>query len=902
MIVLFEYLLQVSFILALFYAIYYLILRNERFFVEIRIYLIISILLSLLLPFVRIPYTVIVETVQASVQSDLIPMFSGVMDVEPTKQNYFTMSNMLLIGYLIVVAVLLILSLLKISQICRLVLGKKYTIIEDCKLVILDKYIPAFTFFGYIVMNREEFTDESRTNILAHEKVHADQKHWIDLLLVELLTILVWFNPIVWLYQVAIKQTHELLADDGVIARGFNIGQYQATLINQLMGTEVLGLANNFNHSITKKRMIMMSNIKSPKNRRYKLLIMIPAVLAILLFNLKIVEVQAQEKTIKEVVNVTTVSGQVLNEDNEPIAGVAVLVQDSKTGTVTDMDGKFSLVVPLDAKLVFLGVNFNKEIISVKGFMEYGKKTDSGYDMNVQLSSSSAKEVREQKTYKGEPIFVIVEDMPEYPGGPKALREYIAENVKYPAEAIKNNIRGRVFVTFVVTKDGNVDQSRVVRGVEPSLNAEAVRVINTIPKWKPGKQRGQAVNVAYTVPINFDFEDDTTKEEEERKASSDSKGEQIFVKVEKMPQYPGGSEALLAYIEESTVYPSVAFVNGIKGRVFVTFVVNKEGDVDQARVVRGVETTLDAEALRVVKSLPKWTPGYEKGKAVSVSYTVPINFDFNDDKKIDEVKVEGKSKINQLDGTAPKFPGGELELQKFVARGVKYPKDAQEKGEEGRVFVTFTINKLGIVESVRTAKSVSPSLDAEAIRVIKTLPTWIPASRNGESVEATYTLPINFELKDNQGVTVMGEAEKEEFTNNDESGSTITMLNKTENKKTSTGNKTYNGEPVYVLVDDMPKYPGGALKLKEYIESEVSKLDSKYIIHKRCFITFLVTKTGAVDNLKIARGTNNVVVDNKALEIIKNMPKWTPGYEKGIAVSVSYTVPINFDLKNDEKK
>ena len=127
-------------------------------------------------------------------------------------------------------------------------------------------------------------------------------------------------------------------------------------------------------------------------------------------------------------------------------------------------------------------------------------------DQGVIVIEEPGKEKIQEK-YQGEDIYVIVEKMPEYPGGGLALQKYIAENVKYPAEALKKGISGRVFVTFVVNKEGNVDQARVVRGVDPSMDAEALRVMSLLSKWTPGYEKGEAVNVSYTVPINFDLTD-----------------------------------------------------------------------------------------------------------------------------------------------------------------------------------------------------------------------------------------------------------------------------------------------------------------------------------------------------------------------------------------------------------
>jgi periplasmic protein TonB len=100
-------------------------------------------------------------------------------------------------------------------------------------------------------------------------------------------------------------------------------------------------------------------------------------------------------------------------------------------------------------------------------------------------------------------VFFIVEEMPEFPGGELALRKFIAQSIKYPVIAQENGIQGKVYVNFVVDKDGSVISAKIARGVDPSIDKEALRVVNSLPKWKPGKQRGKAVKVSYTVPINF---------------------------------------------------------------------------------------------------------------------------------------------------------------------------------------------------------------------------------------------------------------------------------------------------------------------------------------------------------------------------------------------------------------
>ena len=111
--------------------------------------------------------------------------------------------------------------------------------------------------------------------------------------------------------------------------------------------------------------------------------------------------------------------------------------------------------------------------------------------------------VTEEKEAVEEEIFVVVENMPEFPGGEMALRRYINTAIKYPTIAQENGIQGKVFINFVVDRDGSISNAKIFRGVDPSIDKEALRVVMSLPKWKPGMQRGKTVRVSYTVPISF---------------------------------------------------------------------------------------------------------------------------------------------------------------------------------------------------------------------------------------------------------------------------------------------------------------------------------------------------------------------------------------------------------------
>lgn len=220
-------------------------------------------------------------------------------------------------------------------------------------------------------------------------------------------------------------------------------------------------------------------------------------------------------------------------------------------------------------------------------------------------------------------IYQVVQFMPEFPGGMVELMNYISSNVRYPADALAAGIEGRVTTMFIIERDGTLSNVQILRGIDPSLNAEALRVIRSMPTWKPGYQNDKPVRTRYTVPVNFRIQS-SEKTSQINPPYIDENG--IYQVVEKMPEFPGGVQALMSYIKDNLRYPEDAKAAGIKGRVTVQFVVNKDGSISNICKLRGVEPSLDAEALRIVASMPTWSPGMQDGEAVAVRYTVRITF------------------------------------------------------------------------------------------------------------------------------------------------------------------------------------------------------------------------------------------------------------------------------------
>lgn len=240
-------------------------------------------------------------------------------------------------------------------------------------------------------------------------------------------------------------------------------------------------------------------------------------------------------------------------------------------------------------------------------------------------------------------IFEVVEEMPEFPGGQQALMEYISKNLRYPAEARAKGIQGRVIVSFVVKKDGSIEDTEVVRSIEPSIDKEAQRVISSMPKWKPGKQRGQAVNVKFTVPLVFRLPDAPKAEEikatdlsevvvvayapkEEVVEARKAEAARVVKVAEVMPKFPGGTQGLMQYLARNIKYPTIAQENKEQGKVVLKMVIGTDGRLSNIKIIESVSPELDIEAMRVVKGMPKWEPGLQDGKPVPVEYTLPVTF------------------------------------------------------------------------------------------------------------------------------------------------------------------------------------------------------------------------------------------------------------------------------------
>lgn len=600
----FAYLLKVNVAFVLFYAFYRLFFYKDTFFKLRRAILLAFFGLALFYPLLNIQDWVRQQEPIADViymYSAMLPEATAKADAAASVDWYGWLLGSLGFIYWGIVAFLCGRFLVQLSSILWLAHTSERVVIHETPVYALRKAAGPFSFFRMVFLHPESHSDKETDEILTHECTHVSQWHSIDVILSEMMCMACWFNPFVWLLKREVRHNLEYLADNTVIQSGYDSKSYQYHLLGLAHHQSVTTLYNSFNVLHLKNRIMMMNKKRSPGIVRTKYLIFIPLVgILMLLSNIEAVARLtvrlANEATVSSAM--VTATGILVDETGQPLIGASVVVKGGKERTITDKKGAFSLEVPANAILrcSYQGRE-SQEVLAA----------DMTNNTHLSLSSKS-REMNEQ-------VFTVVEKMPSFPGGDAELLKYIATNIKYPKESQDNGEQGRVICSFIVGRDGSVNNPEVLRGVTPLLNEEAVRVINTMPRWNPGMQRGKAVAVKYTVPITFRL-----------KSPVEEAKEETLTVVDVMPQYPGGDRELLKFIAQSIKYPTDAQEAGVQGRVICSFVVDKKGNIVEPKIIRGIDPSLDAEALRVIGMMPRWTPGRQDGKAVRVLYTVPITF------------------------------------------------------------------------------------------------------------------------------------------------------------------------------------------------------------------------------------------------------------------------------------
>ena len=623
----YTYLLKINIAFILFYAFYRLFFYKDTFFKWRRGLLLLFYVIALIYPVIQIQHWIVQQQSIVEIATIYATMLPEVeILAEPTAKDWGTLFvDSLWIIYSIGLFIYMSRFAIQLVSIARLRLKSQLSEINGQQVYLLPQVASPFSFFKMIFIHPQSHSVEETSEIMAHESTHARQMHTVDVLISEMVTIICWFNPFVWLLKREVRYNLEYLADQNVITAGFDTKRYQYHLLGLAQHSSNIYLYNSFNMLHLKNRILMMNKKRSTRIGIAKYMMFIPLSAAIMLgSNFDAVASVSDLLVVDDVVNNVVVEdnekvkikGKVVDLNNKPIVGASVVLKGVNTGTITDIDGNFALEIPNNSTIVASYVGYNTAAVSI---INSQTETSSGTDKDKKTHFTTIKLVKNTD----EKVFVIVDKMPQFPGGNGAMNKFLSRTIKYPVEASKKKIQGRVICQFVVTKDGTITDLIVLRKVDPLLDAEAIRVINLMPKWIPGEHGGKAVRTKFTLPILF-----RVKSELKAPATTPSKDseDQVFVVVEKMPQFPGGTAAQNKFLSQNIKYPTAAFENGIQGRVVCQFVVSKDGTITNLKVLRGVDPSLDAEAIRVINSMPKWVPGKQKGVAVNAKFTLPVLF------------------------------------------------------------------------------------------------------------------------------------------------------------------------------------------------------------------------------------------------------------------------------------
>ncbi|MDD3039405.1 M56 family metallopeptidase [Bacteroides sp.] len=602
------YFLKINVAIALFYAFYRLFFYKDTFFRWRRTALLCFFAISILYPLLNIQ-----EWIKANepmvAMADLyatiiLPEQTIVMSPE-TNFNWQELLTLILeYVYWGVLLLLLLRFLIQLGSIIRLHFQCSKSNIQGTNIHLLKKESGPFSFFNWIFIYPPTHTESEISEIITHEKTHARQYHSADVLISEIISIACWFNPFIWLMKREVRSNLEYMADHQVLKTGHDSKSYQYHLLGLAHHKAAANLSNSFNVLPLKNRIKMMNKRRTKGIGRTKYLMFLP--LAILLMIVSNIEVVARTTTkfAKEMID------EVFVQSTPSPAEVTIpQIQESET--------------PKIAKPQQQKVAQQTEIAATKD------------------------------TIPEDVVFEVVEQMPQFPGGQKAFMQFLGRNIKYPTVAHAKGTQGRVIVQFVVGKDGSISDIKAINNVDPYLDKEAERIISSMPKWIPGQQRGKTVRVKYTVPIMFRLSGPTAETkltaltgnvspslplEEVKKAvlsevvvvgyapTETSKEEPVADTIEKMPKFPGGEAALMQFLAKSIKYPTIAQKNKEQGKVILRMTVGKDGKISNINVQQSVSPHLDAEAIRVVSTMPEWEPGEDKGQPVNVEFTLPITF------------------------------------------------------------------------------------------------------------------------------------------------------------------------------------------------------------------------------------------------------------------------------------
>ena len=456
------YQIKVGICLIAFYLLWKLLLSRETFHRFNRVALLVVMALALVLPWIKVSTsnpTPVAEPMVVLEEMLVTPAGAVLPQQVSQPWNVLNIANVLYFIGMVVALGWLLHSQWNLHRLMKK--GRTETLPGGTTLHVVPSDVSPFSYFKHIVINEQDYRDNPR-EILIHEQAHINLRHSFDVMFTSVLTLFQWWNPAAWLLCRELRQVHEYEADEAVLNSNVDVKQYQMLLIRKSVGDQLFSMANSFNYQSLKKRIRMMTINRSSRWNRLRALAAVPVIaLALLAF--------ANPKT-----------------DVEPELVVAAYAPASETLSNASQTSQPE-VAPVEAEKTVEEQAVADQVIDEK---------------------TTEPSAQDNKVYQS------VEVMPEYPGGVVEMMKFLQMNINYPPMAAANKIGGRVVVQFIVDKTGQVGDVKVVRSVNEEIDAEAVRVVKSMPNFTPGQQDGKPVSVWYTLPISFKLQEDGNQPEQ----------------------------------------------------------------------------------------------------------------------------------------------------------------------------------------------------------------------------------------------------------------------------------------------------------------------------------------------------------------------------------------------------
>lgn len=696
------YSLRTALCLALFYLFFKWVLSRDTLHRLNRVVLLTAVVVAFLLPVCRVTIIEVVPAPEPIAMTDELPMEEIVTTLPDDGIAWQQVVGALFLLAMVVMVGRMALATFSVWRTIHRLKRSAEEVreVEGATIIVASEELSPFSWGRYIVLSARDAVENGEA-ILSHELAHIRLGHTWDLVLFDLLMVGQWFNPAMWLLRRELRAIHEYEADRAVIALGVDPRSYQLLLIKKAVGERWCSVANSLNHSNLKNRITMMLQKRTSRWAAAKSLLLLPLVgLAVGAFAetryLYAEDKDSAKNQISQPAEEGLLKLRLTDEKGAPIAGVVVVKAGTGEGICTDPEGRGTLQVKVGDKLVCsmigketlhytveqlpteeLTLRMKTEVVEIDELVVvgYGEKAptkaaadeeavpfmlvDDAREKEIMaqhkrdmeqakaeweqakadLEAAKAEieqakaeieqakaEMQQAKAAADEAVFLIVESMPKFEGGDiNTFRQWVQMRVQYPKELQEAGVSGRVIVSFEVDKDGSVTNVQTRRTPDKRLSDQVVELVKKSPKWQPGMQRGVAVKVSMTFPIEFKV---SRPEAEEPKAQPQSTEDDLpFLIVEQMPTFEGGDiNTFRQWIEARIVPQTGADGKALEGMVICSFVIESDGSVSEFTPLRSPDKRLTQEVERVVKLSPRWEAGRQRGQKVRVKFTLPVQF------------------------------------------------------------------------------------------------------------------------------------------------------------------------------------------------------------------------------------------------------------------------------------